>query len=205
MSSENLIIKAIIVTTKTSKINILIIYSIDICALIIFNLCETYNKLVGYLSKGISTWIWVMGGILISFIVFSIYLKIFSDLVAEKHRQDSLESLDIIASDVNFVFESHTLDSVTKLVSFSNFVESVYASDDGEDYTVDYVSYGNNICIKFMEDVECRHVNSKVQVISYLEQKSLFFLLNKITGNFGYRDYVVKIGGTDGDINVNYW
>ena len=154
------------------------------------------------MSKGLSTWIWVMGSLVVSFIIFSFFLKVISDLTIEKHKQDTIETLDMISSDINSFCNTHSLSTIKKMISLSDFVRVVYASDDGDDQTINYTSHGINICVKFMDDVECKPLVCQIEMRSYVKEESLISLIDKISGKLGYQNYMLKIHRIDDIIDA---
>ncbi|MBL7170220.1 MAG: hypothetical protein ISS48_04330 [Candidatus Aenigmarchaeota archaeon] len=132
--------------------------------------------------KGLSTWIWVIGGVLIAFIVFSFFLKVFSDMTIEKHRQSTMESFDFLVSDINSFCGRFGLDQITKTVSFSELTSSLYSSGDG-----------NYLCINFRDNIECQPLACSVELTSDVEQKTLLTLINRISGRIGFSEYRITI------------
>jgi len=134
-----------------------------------------------------------MGGLVISFIVFAFFLKIFFDVNVERHRQSTMESFDMLASDLNSFCDRFGLESVTKTASFSELARNLYVSDDGEDHTVDQISSGRNLCIDFRGSIECQPLGCVVELKSDVRETSLASLINRIAGNFGFNEYRIRI------------
>jgi len=134
-----------------------------------------------------------MGGLVVSFIIFSFFFKVISDLTIEKHKQDTIETLDMIVSNINSFCNTRSLSTIKKIISLSDFVRVVYVSDNGDDQTINYTSHGSNICVKFMDDVECKPLVCQIEMRSYVKEESLISLIDKISGKLGYQNYILKI------------
>ncbi len=144
-----------------------------------------------------------MGGLVVSFIIFSFFLKVISDLTIEKHKQNTIETLDLIVSDINSICETHTLGSISKMISLSDLVRVIYVSDTGDDNTENHVSSGNNICINFMDYSGCQTISCPIELTSHVKEETLISLIDRISGKFNYREYNLEILKEDGNVKVS--
>jgi hypothetical protein len=144
--------------------------------------------------KGVSTWIWIIGGIIISFVLFSLFLKVFSDMTIEKHRQSTMESFDMLVLDVNSFCKKPGLEYISSKNSFSDFTQNIYASDDGKYNTdADGFSHGTNLCVEFRNDIECKPLECDIYVKTGIESKNLDSLLESIGGKINFKEYEVSL------------
>jgi hypothetical protein len=140
--------------------------------------------------KGVSTWIWILGGIVITFIIFSLFLKILADMTIEKHRHETMESFEIMVMEINYFYEKFGVEKKSIEVHFSEFMKNIYASEDGEYHTdPEGISEGNYLCINFNDNIECRNLIGKIWFKFPLEQAKLISLLDEISGNINYKIY----------------
>lgn len=153
--------------------------------------------------KGLSTWIWVIGGITISILAFSIFLNIFSDLNIQRHRVATMESFEMLSSDINSFCDKFGSEKFTKKVTFSDLTSGLYASADGVDRTnAAGVSRGKGLCINFTNHVECKKLSCEIQLSSRVRQKGLLSLINKITGSYGFQEYEIRIYRVNGEVRM---
>ncbi len=154
--------------------------------------------------KGVSNWIWVVGGVVISLIFFSFFVKVVSDITLENHRQSTMESFDMLVSKVNSFCETSGIGKMSETHSFSGLTKNLYASNDGDDHTNDRgISEGNNLCINFRDDIDCRQLNCEIQLKSEVEERSLLTLVNTISGKVRFKSYRITLQkGEDGQVRM---
>ncbi len=152
--------------------------------------------------KGLSTWIWIMGGIVISMIVLTVFFTIFSRFTIDKHKQDSLQSFYSMIVDINILCNFKDTNSILKTITLSDLTKTIYASDDYEMIINDQKTSGKNICLNFTNEIVCKPLECEITINDFSTEKPLIGLINKITGNIGYENYQVKVFREDDKVHV---
>ena len=152
--------------------------------------------------KGLSTWVWIMGGVVLAMIVLSIFFTVLARLTVDRHKQDSLESFSSIVTSINTVCDFRQSRSILETITLSDLTKNIYASDDYEMRVMDEKTSGKNLCLNFSGEITCKTLNCEIVMNYFSTEKPLRGLINKITGNIGYDDYQVKVFSEDDKVHV---
>ena len=152
--------------------------------------------------KGISIWIWVIGGIIIGFLMFMVSLQFINYITLAKEKEVGRESLDELASNVNGLCSSRAGDSISKTFLLPDKVSVVYAAKDTKFSSNASRTYGSALCIIFSNEIICNNLNCNLEMETINNHESLQTLLNQFLGSYGTNSYSVKILKTDCGVAV---
>ena len=97
--------------------------------------------------KGMDTWMWIVGGIVITLLCFVMFLEIFSSLTIQNHTQISMETSEGLATDVNKLCSMGAGQGLSKTLKLSTLVTEFFASDNETLSPGDSKTYGTKLCI----------------------------------------------------------
>lgn len=80
--------------------------------------------------KGMDTWMWVIGGIIIILICLTIFLNVFASMTKTTHAQNSLETFTVLVEDVNRLCTMQPSHSAENTMSLSTIVTELFAAGD---------------------------------------------------------------------------
>lgn len=147
--------------------------------------------------KGISVWIWVMGGIIVGMILFVLFVQIMSYVSMSRDKENAKAILGELAASVNSFCDAHLGEKSLKTIAFPDFVNVVFTSKDGREYEVkNNRTFGKWTCIKMGKEISCEKLNCELEMI-LIEQKPSF--ISWTGGIFGsaYQEYQLEIAKTE--------
>ena len=137
-----------------------------------------------------NTYIWLIGGILATLTISILFLQIFSNMTVEKHRQDSIKSLDEIANKANTFCMMNVNQSSEISLTFSSLVSKIFAVFNGNITEKNNRTLGNQICMNISNEIYCsKKLNCQIEVDKFASKKTIPTLIDKILGKIAYRDY----------------
>ncbi len=172
-----------------------------------FHILSRIKELKESEKKGtVSTWVWIIGGILAGMIIFVIaYTQIIhvSERVA---YEKSLESITQLRHVINELCWEVTGNEREVEVFLTKEIGDVYVSDESEEILSSGRSRGNYLCIRFSDgrrqclDLEC---DTSMPLISFKpESSSLITFVNKILHGESKTEYELSLKKTDSGVYV---
>jgi len=148
--------------------------------------------------KGMDTWMWIVGGIIITLLCFGIFLEIFSSLTAQTHTQASLESSTSLATDANKLCMMTEGQSLSQTLKFSTLVTDFYSTSyENKSYVIEGSrTYGRKLCTNISGMVSCEDLDCTLELEDIIKQKKVLNFLDKLQGALTYREYPLEITRT---------
>ena len=84
--------------------------------------------------KGISEWMWLIGGVIVGVVMFMLFFQLMSYLTLSRAREDAKQSFDDLTSTINAMCQSKSGVQSTKRIVFPNSVSVVYSTTDPKVY-----------------------------------------------------------------------
>ncbi len=152
--------------------------------------------------KGISTWIWVIGGIIIGVILVSSFFNVYVNLILERHKQNSIEAFEDIVSTVNTLCAMNEGQKILKTLYFSDIVDGIYAYSDEGIVRIGDKTYGDYICMNITNDIQCELLDCKSEMIFISNEGTLLSLVDKLMGRHGYREHKLEFSRTGDGVSI---
>lgn len=151
--------------------------------------------------KGMDTWMWVIGGIIIILICLTIFLNVFASMTKTTHAQNSLETFTVLVEDVNRLCTMQPSHSAENTMSLSTIVTELFAAGD-EVYVSSNRTQGDRLCINISGTLTCEDMDCPVEVEAFIKENKLFGLLDTLRGNLEYREYSVDLIRTECGVSI---
>lgn len=146
--------------------------------------------------KGISVWIWVIAGIIIGMVMFTLFVQIMSYVAMSRDKENVKETLGEFAATVNSFCDAQTGEKTTTSFSFSSSVDTVFSSKDGIGYEEGNRTFGKWLCAKMGKEVSCERLNCELEML-LIKQKPSFSSLTSTVFGPSYQDYEFEIAKTE--------
>jgi len=156
--------------------------------------------------KGISEWIWLVGGVIAAVLVFTISMILYQNTVKASIEKKSIEEFSKVVSIINNVcweFEGTTREYKLEL---GETIQGIYAADishpryDSKQLTNNIISSksssGNNLCIQIQgkkeqcEKLDCPTIFPFIGAVP--EEFSISAFINQLTGRGRIYDYYLQ-------------
>ena len=152
--------------------------------------------------KGMDTWMWLIGGIIITLLCFVIFMEIFSSITAQNHTQVSFETQANLASDVNRLCSMLEGQSQKQTLKFSTIATDFFASDNTTLIGKDVRTYGKRLCLNVSGKVSCEDLDCPLELDPIIKEKKILNLLDKLKGELNYREYEVELVRTKCGVSI---
>ena len=136
------------------------------------------------MKKGIATWIWVIGGIVIAMILVGISLNIIRDIYTREDINQAEQEFYRIISVINSLCDSNVGEKTTLTFKFPEIVEKIYASYTSS-YQNEETTRGNVICMNASE-LKCVKLDCYTEFPLIKRKESLSSLIDQILGKRSY-------------------
>jgi hypothetical protein len=152
--------------------------------------------------KGMDTWMWLAGGIIIAILAFVMFLQIFSSLMAQSHAQASQESMQKLVADANAMCSMISGQSSYKTYRFSTIVDGVFAASNTTYNTLGERSYGDKACINISGRVSCEKVKCTIEIEPFMTNSKITGFLEKLTESIRTTDYRMNLMRTECGVSI---
>lgn len=159
--------------------------------------------------------LYVVGGIVIGLLVFTIAYRLLTISINQAQKQDAIADFNKLYSYIKSVCLQELDNTMTLKLEIPNIVRIIYSTDnpDSPPVTVvdmikaSYNTTGKNICFQFKleQEARCSEVpcNTSFPVMGALETyNDLQLMVNKILGKPLTKEYSLTITKTDFGINI---
>jgi len=147
--------------------------------------------------KGISLWIWIIGGIIVGFILFTIFIQFLSYITRTREVELGKSSFDELTIDAKNVCKTIGGAAPTKLSKkfvFPEAVTDVYATANiRSNIPTGEKSYGKFMCMKIFDETICQDVQCEVEIANINNTPSLTTTISRILGRVGSQEYHLEI------------
>lgn len=143
--------------------------------------------------KGLSVWIWIIGGLIVGMVMFTMFIQLLSYINLSKDREFAKENFGVIVKAAQSVCESREGTIITKIVSFPELTKGVYSTNHSRYFIETGRGLGRYICIQFEKETLCEEIKCNVEMIVIKPEKNLLNLVSRIVGESGYTDFTIKI------------
>ena len=148
--------------------------------------------------KGISVWLWVIGGVIIGFVLFAIYFQYIGFVTANSAKQDAIATFQEMTGTINGLCDSFAGTSITKTYSYPASVSLIYSTNDEKLYEEkNNRTYGSNLCLKLPDERSCSQAKCEVEFDPIKNQTTISSILDTLSGKTIYQQYQLKITKTD--------
>jgi len=146
--------------------------------------------------KGISVWIWVVGGIILGLLMFTVLFQIVSFMLASRDASITKDNFQQLASVVSRFCDSRVGSKTTQSALFKN-VDFMYASSSGKTFNViNNRTFGRYFCINMSNELVCERTSCMIEVTTSInataEKERLGGELAGITGK-EMREYLFSV------------
>jgi len=154
-------------------------------------------------TKGISVWIWVIAGIIVGIILFTVFIQLLVYTTNAKEVQIAKMTFDELVYDVNSFCGTFGIAKTTKTFTFPDIVSRVYATNESKIQSfINGRSYGKILCMNATTEFLCQNVRCDVELSDIGVKNTLTTLVNKILGGFQSIDYQLNIQKTDCRVSI---
>lgn len=152
--------------------------------------------------KGMDTWLWVAGGVVVAMLCFVMFLQIFSSMTVQNHTQASLESQSGLSVDVNKLCSMGEGEGMSQTLRISVLATDFFASDNGTSPNSSGRTYGKKVCMNISGVVSCQDLDCTLEMDDLITQKKILNFIDKLRGAITYRDYDVDLVRTKCGVSV---
>lgn len=142
--------------------------------------------------KGISTWMWIIGGIIISFILLTMFFKIFSDLMMEKYKQESKEVFNKMVTNINTLCGMNVGQKTAQTIVLANVVDSIYAFDGTQIVLQNGKTHGEYLCINITGKPLCEKLACPINIMMLSPSEGVLSLVDRLLGRVSYSEFRLK-------------
>jgi len=149
--------------------------------------------------KGISVWIWVIGGIIVGLVLFTIFIQFLSYITRVKEIELAKSTFQELVGNARNICKTIGGAAPTRLEKtyvFPDAVSNIYsATSASTSATIPLKerSYGRYLCMKIYEETFCEDVQCEVEMSNIKNVPSLTTAISKILGRMGINEYRMSI------------
>jgi len=144
--------------------------------------------------KGIEVWIWIIAGIVVAFIMFSVFVQLMGFVTKSRETEDAKRTFGTLSTEVDSLCDSPIGQSTKSTFTFPESVSVVYsAPDPAKYYEIGNRTYGNFVCINIANDTTCQQVRCKVEFDPVKNSENILSLVDTILGQPHYQDYQLSL------------
>ncbi|MBN2095641.1 MAG: hypothetical protein JW727_06330 [Candidatus Aenigmarchaeota archaeon] len=152
--------------------------------------------------KGMDTWIWLVGGIIVTILSMFLFLNLFASINLQSHTQASVETSGNLASDINRLCSMKEGEAMNREMKFSTIVTEFYASHNGSIEIDSGRTYGQLLCVNISGKSSCSELDCPLEISTIITEKKILSLIDKMRGDISYRDYSVEAVRTSCGVSV---
>lgn len=157
--------------------------------------------------KGIETWIWIVGGILLTMLLIGISVNIIYNVNLQQEKNIAELEFSKIVSTVNSLCDSNVGQEATHKLKFPEIVEKIYASYDKSFDTSKTITKGIYLCMNSTE-LKCTKLDCALQFPLIKRKESLISFIDRISGKKVYYEYDINFvreeEGVIGSITLSF-
>jgi len=148
--------------------------------------------------KGISVWIWVIGGIIVGFILLTVFLQLVSYITRTREVEIAKGSFGELATNARTICQTIAGSGASRLdrkFTFPQSVSDIFSVNTTAttEIPTGEKSYGRMICMKVYEEFVCEDVACNVELNNIKNRETLTTTINRILGRIGTNEYELKI------------
>jgi len=149
--------------------------------------------------KGISVWIWIIGGLIIGLVMFTIFIQFLSYITRAREVESAKATFQELAGNARSICQTIAGAGSSKLEKtyvFPDAVSDLYSVNSTSKSTAvpsEPRSYGRYICMKIYEESICENIKCNVEMSNIKNVPSLTTTINKIMGRIGTKEYQLGI------------
>ena len=153
--------------------------------------------------KGITVWIWIIAGIIIAFLLFTVFIQLMGFITMSREKENALQSFQDLTGVVDSFCDTRSEAKVNKHYPFPESVSNVYSTSDPKKYFENNSrTYGNNVCMILMNETNCQQVRCSVEFHPIKNNQNVLSLVDQILGQSHYQDYFLTVVKTDCGVSV---
>lgn len=141
--------------------------------------------------KGIESWIWIIGGLVLAMILIGVALNIIYSVSLQQDKNLAEMEFSKIVSVVNSLCDSNVGQEATHNFRFPEIVEKIYASYDKNFRNDSLETRGNNLCINFTE-LRCVKLDCAISFPLIKRKESLLTFVDRISGKRVFYEYNIN-------------
>lgn len=141
--------------------------------------------------KGIESWIWIIGGLILAMILIGIALNIIYSISLQQDKNLAEMEFSKIVGVVNSLCDSNVGQEATHNFRFPEIVEKIYASYDKNFRNDSYGTKGNNLCINFSE-LRCVKLDCALSLPLIKRKENLLTFVDRIIGKRVFYEYSIN-------------
>ncbi|MEM5825779.1 MAG: hypothetical protein QXM64_00105 [Candidatus Aenigmatarchaeota archaeon] len=140
--------------------------------------------------KGIESWIWVIGGLVLAMILIGIALNVIYSISLQQDKNIADMEFSKIISVINSLCDSNVGQETTQSFRFPEIVEKIYASYDKLPPNLSETK-GNNLCMNFTE-LKCIKLDCSIIFPLIKRKEGLLTFIDRISGKRVYYEYKIN-------------
>jgi hypothetical protein len=149
--------------------------------------------------KGITVWIWIIAGLIVGLILFTIFVQFISYIMRAREVESAKSTFQELANDARNICQTIAGAGSSKLEKtyvFPDAVSDVYSVTSvskSAEIQSEARSYGRYLCMKIYEESVCENIQCDVEMSNIKNIPSLTTTINKILGTIGTKEYKLDI------------
>ena len=149
--------------------------------------------------KGITVWIWIIGGLIVGLILFTIFVQFISYIMRAREVESAKSTFQELANNARNICQTIAGAASSKLEKtfvFPDAVSDVYSVTSvskSAEIQSEVRSYGRYLCMKIYEENVCENIQCDVEMSNIKNIPSLTTTINKILGKIGTKEYKLDI------------
>jgi len=153
--------------------------------------------------KGISEWMWLIGGVIVGIVMFMLFFQLMSYLTLSKAREDAKRTFEDMVGTLNAMCESKAGTQSSKKFLFPDSVSIVYStSDPRKIIEKNNRTYGKFVCLKFQKEQVCEGLKCEVEFHPIRNKENILGIVDTLLGRSSSQEYLVKLTKTECGISV---
>ncbi|MEM5870512.1 MAG: hypothetical protein QW758_00980 [Candidatus Aenigmatarchaeota archaeon] len=140
--------------------------------------------------KGIESWVWVIGGLVLAMILIGIALNVIYSISLQQDKNLADMEFSKIISVINSLCDSNVGQETTQSFRFPEIVEKIYASYDKLPPNLSETK-GNNLCMNFTE-LKCIKLDCSIIFPLIKRKEGLLTFIDRISGKRVYYEYKIN-------------
>ena len=146
--------------------------------------------------KGIMVWIWIIAGIIIAFILFTVFIQLMGFITMSREKEDAKQNFGNLANAADSLCDSTSGMATNSQYVFPGSVSIIYSTSDQKTYAFSVGSnsrtYGNYVCMIQANETTCQRVRCKVEMDPIMSQNNVLSLVDTILGKSSYHQYFLR-------------
>lgn len=153
--------------------------------------------------KGISVWIWMIAGVLIGLLLFTVFVQILGITTTTREIQIANTNFGELAADANGLCGTFGTAKISKTYTFPDIVTRIYATDASK--LPSFVSgrtYGSIICMNTTKEMDCQNMDCRIEMSDINSTNQLSGTLSRILGGFQNLNFQLDVEKTDCGVSI---